>query len=136
MRHMMTSLIITDNNMSNPVTNIDEYIGSQPEKISIVLEKIRSTIKRAAPEAEETISYQMPAFKFHGMLVFFAAWKNHIGFYPSGSAITAFKKELAIYDGAKGSIKFPFDKPVPFSLIKKIVQYRVKENLNKKGKHS
>ena len=111
--------------------NIDEYIAGFPEHTQEILEKLRDTIRKAAPEAEETMSYQMPAFKFHGMLVYFAMHKNHIGFYPTPSGIEAFKKELSIYEGAKGSIKFPIDKPLPSGLITKIVKFRVKENLEK-----
>jgi uncharacterized protein YdhG (YjbR/CyaY superfamily) len=113
---------------------IDEYISTQPIEIKHILEKVRLTIHNAAPEAEETISYQMPAFKLHGMLVYFAAWKNHIGFYPTGSGIASFKEELSKYKGAKGSVQFPYDKPIPYTLIKKIVQFRVKENLQKSQK--
>ena len=111
--------------------NIDEYITGFPEHIRVILEKLRDTIRKAAPDAEEVMSYQMPAFKFHGMLVYFAMHKNHIGFYPTPSGIEAFKKELSAYEGAKGSIKFPIEKPLPYGLITKIVKFRVKENLEK-----
>lgn len=114
-------------------TNIDGYIKSVPEEVQVILEKIRQTIRKAAPDAIETISYQMPAFKLNGrVLVYFAGWKKHIGFYPTLSGTAAFKKELSEYEGAKGSIKFPIDKPIPFALIGKIVKYRVKENASKK----
>jgi uncharacterized protein YdhG (YjbR/CyaY superfamily) len=94
---------------------------------------MRQTIREAAPEAVEAISYRMPAFKLNGNLVFFAAWKNHVGFYPGGSsAIEAFKKELSPFKQAKGTVQFPLDKPIPFDLVKKIVIFRVKENLKKK----
>jgi uncharacterized protein YdhG (YjbR/CyaY superfamily) len=112
--------------------NIDEYIKMFPEDIQAVLQTLRQTIRNAAPQAEETISYRMPAFKLNGILVFFAAFKNHIGFYPTSSATTAFKDELSIYKGGKGSVQFPIDKPLPLDLISKIVKYRVRENLNKK----
>jgi uncharacterized protein YdhG (YjbR/CyaY superfamily) len=108
--------------------NIDEYIAGFPGNVQEILEKIRKTIREAAPKAEETISYQMPAFKLNGFLVYFAAHKNHIGFYPMPSGIEKFKKELSVYEGAKGSVKFPIDKPMPFGLISKIVKFRVKEN--------
>jgi uncharacterized protein YdhG (YjbR/CyaY superfamily) len=108
--------------------SIDEYIAGFPKDVKGILEKIRMTIREAAPNAEETISYQMPAFKLNGYLVYFAAFKNHIGFYPMPSGIEKFKKELSVYEGAKGSVKFPLDKPIPFSLISKIVKFRVKEN--------
>jgi uncharacterized protein YdhG (YjbR/CyaY superfamily) len=109
--------------------NIDEYIAGFPNEVQKILEKIRRTIREAAPEADETIGYQMPAFKLNGYLVYFAAHKTHIGFYPMPSGIEKFKKELSRYEGAKGSVKFPFDKPMPFDLISKIVRFRVKENL-------
>jgi len=115
-------------------TNIDEYIKTFPEDARIILEKIRQTIRKEAPGAVETISYQMPAFKLNGrVLVYFAGWKNHIGFYPTPSGTAAFEKELSQYEAAKGSVKFPIDKPIPFDLIGKIVKYRVKENARKKG---
>lgn len=117
------------------VKDIDSYISLHQENVKLILGKLRETIKEAAPEAEEMISYQMPAFKLHGILVYFAACKNHIGFYPTASGISAFKEELSAYKGAKGSVQFPFDKPIPYKLIKKIVQYRVKQNLSK-GKHN
>ena len=110
-------------------TSIDEYISTFPEEIQKILEELRATIKAAAPEAEEKISYQMPTFALKGNLVHFAAWKNHIGFYPSSSGTQAFKHELSIYEGAKGSVKFPIDKPLPLDLISKIVKFRVAENL-------
>jgi uncharacterized protein YdhG (YjbR/CyaY superfamily) len=111
------------------IKNIDDYIATFPENVQTVLQQIRQTIKDAAPNAEETISYQMPAFKLNGILVWFAAHKNHIGFYPKTSAIEIFKKELSAYEVSKGTIKFPLDDPVPFGLIKEIVRFRVRENL-------
>ena len=111
--------------------NIDDYIARFPENVQTALEKVRITIQKAAPKAEEIISYQMPAFKYYGNLVYFAGWKTHIGFYPVSSAIRAFEKELSVYDGAKGSVKFPLDKPMPLGLISKMVKFRVKENLTK-----
>lgn len=109
----------------------DEYISRYPQEVQLLLQKLRKTIKAAAPKAEELISYQMPAYKYHGMLVYFAAYKNHIGFYPGAEGILAFKNELAVYKGAKGSVQFPLDKPVPFSLLTKIVKFRVHQNLEK-----
>lgn len=109
----------------------DAYIAAQPEDQRGLLEQMRQTIRKAAPRAEEVISYQMPAFRYYGMLVYFAAWKNHIGFYPAG-AIKAFDKELSVYRVAKGTIRFPIDKPLPLGLISKIVKFRVKENEAKK----
>jgi len=110
---------------------IDEYIKTFPEHVQIILEKMRVTIREAAPEAKEAISYQMPTFRLNGNLVHFAAYKNHIGFYPAPSGIEAFKKELSPYKGAKGSVQFPIDKPVPYDLVKKIVLFRVQENQKK-----
>ncbi|MFM7430739.1 MAG: iron chaperone [Flammeovirgaceae bacterium] len=114
--------------------DIDEYILFHPESVRMQLETLRQTIRKAAPKAEEVISYQMPAFKFHGMLVYFAAYKTHIGFYPTGSGIAAFKKELAKYETSKGTVRFPIDKPLPLGLIGKMVKFRVKENFEKKTK--
>jgi uncharacterized protein YdhG (YjbR/CyaY superfamily) len=114
-----------------PPTTIDEYIALFPKDIQAILEKIRATIKKAAPAAQETINYQMPTFTLHGNLVHFAAFKSHIGFYPTPSGIENFKKELSIYEGAKGSVRFPLDKPIPYALIGKIVKFRVKETLEK-----
>jgi uncharacterized protein YdhG (YjbR/CyaY superfamily) len=113
---------------------IDEYIKTFPGDIQKILKQIRQTIKEAAPGAEETINYQIPTFKFNGNLVHFAAFKNHIGFYPAPSGLKAFKKEISSYKSSKGSVQFPLDKPIPLSLIKKIVTYRVKENLEKVNK--
>ena len=116
---------------SVPVQSIDEYLEALPENARNAIKKLRKTIKSAAPKAEEVISYQMPAFRFHGILVYFAAHKNHIGFYPTSSGIAAFKKELSDYEGSKGTVKFPIDKPIPLVLIGKIVKFRVNENLRK-----
>lgn len=118
-------------------TNIDEYIAGSPPDVQEILEKIRLTIRKAAPDAEETIKYQIPTFTLKGNLVHFAAFKKHIGFYPTPTGIEKFKNELSVYEGAKGSVKFPLDKPIPFALIDKIVKFRVKENLDRaaaKGK--
>ena len=108
---------------------IDEYIKIFPKDIQKILGMVRQTIKKAAPEAEEAISYQMPTFKLNGNLVHFAAFKNHIGFYPTPSGTKEFKKEISVFRSGKGSIQFPIDKPMPLSLIKKIVKYRVKESV-------
>lgn len=110
---------------------IDEYIKAFPEDVQSILKKMRKTIQEAAPEAQEAISYQIPTFKLNGNLVHFAAYKNHIGFYPTSSGIEAFKDELSPYKSAKGSVQFPIDRPVPYDLVKKIVFFRVKENLKK-----
>ena len=111
--------------------DIDDYIADFPEDVQAILQKIRATIREAAPDAKEAISYQMPTFKLHGNLVHFAAFKNHIGFYPAPTGIEEFEKELAAYKGAKGSVQFPIDKPMPLDLIRKIVKFRVAENLEK-----
>ena len=108
---------------------VDEYLSALPANTKAILKELRKTIKQTAPQAEELISYNMPAFKLDGGLVWYAAYKEHIGFYPRSSAIKAFKKELAGYEGAKGTVRFPLDKPLPFDLISKIVKFRVKENL-------
>ena len=109
---------------------IDEYISTFPKKTQDILEKVRKTIKKAAPEAEELISYQIPAFKLkNNYLAYFAAFKNHIGFYPP--APKAFKKEVTQYEGPKGNLKFPIDKPIPLGLVQKIVKYKVKESFEK-----
>jgi uncharacterized protein YdhG (YjbR/CyaY superfamily) len=108
---------------------IDEYIKTFPEDVQSILEKMRKTIQEAAPGAVEAISYQMPTFKLNGKnLVHFAAWENHIGFYPTPSGTEAFNKELSLYKGGKGSVKFPLEKPIPYDLVKKIVKFRIKEN--------
>ena len=108
---------------------VDEYLASFPEPTKRILKEIRKTIKKAAPAAEELISYNMPAFKLHGVLVYYAGYQNHIGFYPTPSGIEAFKKELSGYVSAKGSVQFPIDKPMPLDLISEIVKFRVEENL-------
>lgn len=110
------------------VKTVDEYIKTFPKETRAILEKLRATIQDAVPDASEVISYQMPTFKLNGKaLVHFAAWKNHIGFYATPSGNTAFQKELSAYKGAKGSVQFPLNKPIPFDLIKKIAKYRMKE---------
>lgn len=117
--------------------DIDEYIAGFPKDVQEILEKIRMTIRKAAPDAEEAIKYQIPTFTLKGNLVHFAAYKKHIGFYPAPRAIEEFKDELAGYEGAKGTVQFPLDKPIPYDLISRIVKFRVKDNLEKaaaKGK--
>ncbi len=109
--------------------SIDEYIAVFPEEIQKILQELRATIKASAPDAVERISYQIPTFALKGNLVHFAAYKKHIGFYPTSSGIRAFKHELSIYEGAKGTVRFPLGKPLPLKLISKIVKYRVAENL-------
>ena len=111
--------------------DVHEYITSYPIEIQKLLEQLRTTIKKAAPQAEEVISYGMPAFKMNGMLAWFAAHSKHIGFYPGASGIEAFKNELSIYKWAKGSVQFPLDGSLPLGLITKIVKFRVNENLQR-----
>lgn len=111
--------------------NIDEYIGGFPNNVQEILEKVRMTIQNAAPLAKEKISYSMPAFDQNGIVVYFAAFKNHIGLYALPTGHEAFKEELSQYKSGKGSVQFPFTKPMPYDLIAKIVKFRVKENLEK-----
>ena len=112
-------------------STIDKYISTFPKDVQKKLESIRQTIKKSAPGAEETISYQTPAFKLNGHLVYFAAFKNHVSIYPAPRGDAEFKKELSEYKGGKGTVQFPLDKPIPLSLIRRIVKYRIKENFNK-----
>ncbi len=107
---------------------VDEYLSSVPENVRDILEKLRKLIRQAAPKAQEVISYNMPAYKQNGVLVYFAAAKEHIGFYPTGTPIVAFKDELAKYKTSKGAIQFPLDKPLPATLIKDIVKFRMAED--------
>lgn len=111
--------------------SIDEYISGFPPDVQKLLNKVRRTIREAAPDAEEAISYQIPTFKLKGNLVHFAAFKNHIGFYPTSSGTQAFQKELATFKHGKGSIRFPLDQPIPYDLIRRIVEFRVSETLRK-----
>jgi uncharacterized protein YdhG (YjbR/CyaY superfamily) len=112
-------------------TTIDEYIQDFPENIQNLLQQVRKTISSAAPGAEEAISYAIPTFKLNGNLVHFAAFKNHIGFYPAPTGLKEFQKDLSPYAQGKGSAQFPLDQPLPLELITKIVKYRVQENLAK-----
>lgn len=119
---------MTDQHIFN---NIDEYIAGFPSEIQERLQAVRATIRECAPTAEETISYQMPTFRLHGNLVHFAAFRQHIGFYPVPSGIAAFADELSRYKQGKGSVQFPFTEPLPLELIARIVKFRVAENLAK-----
>jgi len=112
-------------------TSIDEYIATFPEDVQKLLQQIRETIHAATPEATEKISYQMPTFYLKGNVVHFAAFKNHIGFYPAPHGLEAFKDELSVYNGSKGGVQFPLDKPLPLKLIAKIAKYRADGNLKK-----
>lgn len=116
--------------MQKPV-DTDTYIAGYPKETQKNLKLLRATIKKAAPQAEEIISYGMPAYKWNGMLVYFAAYEKHIGFYPGSSGIAAFKKELASYKTSKGTVQFPVDEPVPLPLVARIVKFRLKENQEK-----
>jgi len=107
---------------------VDEYLSTFPKDVSDVLSGLRKIIKQAAPHAEEVISYSMPAFKYRGMLVWYGAHKDHIGFYPRASAIRVFKRELARYKTSKGAIQFPLQEAIPANLVRKIVKFRVREN--------
>jgi uncharacterized protein YdhG (YjbR/CyaY superfamily) len=111
--------------------DIDEYISRFPKKVQVILGKIRRIIKKAAPDAEETIKYQIPTFVLNGNLVHFAAFEHHIGFYPTPSGITEFKEELSAYKSAKGSVQFPIDTQIPFNLIERIVKFRIQETREK-----
>ncbi|MFN3841487.1 MAG: iron chaperone [Cyclobacteriaceae bacterium] len=111
--------------------DIDSYIQTFPKDVQALLQQLRKTIQKAAPQAEEAISYQMPTFKLNGNLVHFAAYKNHIGFYPAPSGLTEFQKEISKYKHSKGAVQFPLDQPLPLRLITQIVKFRVKENLKR-----
>lgn len=111
---------------------MDQYIQQFPTAVQKLLTQLRKLIQKTAPEAEESLNYGIPTFKLKGNLIHFAAYKNHIGFYPAPSGIAEFKKELSLYKGAKGSVQFPVDQPLPWDLIQRIAEFRVKENLGKK----
>lgn len=115
----------------NNYQSIDEYILLFSPEVQDKLRKLRNVIREAAPDAKETISYQMPAFEQNGILVYFAAFKNHIGFFPTSNGVAEFKDELSGYKGGKGSVQFPMDKPIPYDLVRRIVKFRVGENVEK-----
>ncbi len=131
-------LILGNLKKSKPtvLASIDDYIANFPENVQKIMMELRVVINASAPDAEETISYCIPAFTLEGPLVYFAAYKNHIGFYPTSSGIAAFKQELSAYKGGRGSIKFPIDHPLPLQLIGRIVRFRVAENLEKAAARS
>lgn len=112
-------------------SNIDEYIAGFPTHVQEILKTLRATIRAAAPEAEEKISYRIPTFALKGNLVHFAAFKHHIGFYPTSTGIEKFRSELSTYEGGRGSVKFPLDEPLPLNLVSEIVKFRVQENLER-----
>ena len=120
--------------MNTSIETIDEYIAQFPKDVQVMLEKMRTIIHKAAPKAEEAMAYGIPTFKLNGNLVHFGGYKSHIGFYPAPSGIEAFKKELAKYEGSKGTIRFLLDKPLPAILITKVVKFRVTKNMEKAKK--
>lgn len=111
--------------------NVDEYLATFPEDIRKVGEEMRRIIKAAAPETQEIISYNMPAYRLHSVLVYFALYKGHIGLYPTSSGILAFQKEISAYKNSKGAVQFPLNKPLPEALIKSIVQFRIQDDLER-----
>lgn len=113
---------------SSIAPDVDAYIAGFPKTTQARLRKIRAAIRKEAPEAEEGIGYQIPAYKFHGPLVYFAGYEGHIGFYPGAAGIANFKREIAAYKSAKGSVQFPLDEPLPLDLVSRIVAFRVREN--------
>lgn len=117
--------------MDKDIQTIEQYIAGFPPEIQSILETLRSVIKEEAPDAEETINYQLPTFKLHGNLIHFGAFKNHIGLYPTPSGMEQFREALSAYENAKGSVKFPLNQPMPWDLIREIVRFRVNENLEK-----
>ena len=122
---------MTDSKPNSSTNDVTAYIAHFPQGVQETLEELRRTIKKAAPLAEEIISYKMPAYKYHGMLVYFAAYKKHIGFYATPTGHKEFEKDLAPFKQGKGSVQFPLNKPLPLPLITKIVKFRVRENLEK-----
>ena len=117
--------------MLKNIKDVDQYIAVQPVAIQERLEKLRQTIKAAAPDAQEVISYNMPAYKLNGMLLYFAAHTNHIGLYPMAAGIEAFKDELTKYETSKGTVQFTYDRSIPIGLVKKIVKFRAQQNIEK-----
>ncbi|HTB11355.1 MAG TPA: DUF1801 domain-containing protein [Bryobacteraceae bacterium] len=120
-------------NSSPPPTNIDDYIDGFPPKVQVILERIRKTIRKNAPDAEEVISYRMPAFRQNGILVYFAAFKKHVGLFPPASGDAGIEKEISVYAGPKGNLQFPLDQPIPYELIGRIVKLRVKQTMARGG---
>jgi uncharacterized protein YdhG (YjbR/CyaY superfamily) len=117
--------------MKADINSVEEYMADYPKGTQELLAQLRATIRKAAPQAEEIISYHMPAYKFHGRLCYFAAYEHHIGFYPMASPIAAFRKEISGYKSAKGSVQFPLDKPLPVKLIAAMIKFKMQENLQK-----
>jgi uncharacterized protein YdhG (YjbR/CyaY superfamily) len=129
-KRLLVKESVMETNKKDPTT-INEYIAQFPQNVQQILEKIRTLIKETAPEAVEKISYAMPGFYLNGMLVWFAGHENYIGFYPTGSGIEAFKKEVSAYKWSKGAVQFPLDQPIPYELIRKMVKFRIAENMKK-----
>lgn len=125
---------VSQGNQMKTIHTVDEYLSALPKASKDKIEVLRRTIRQAAPEAEEVISYNIPSFKWNGMLVWYAAFKKHIGFYPKSSAISAFKHKLTPYKTSKGAIQFPIEEPIPEELVKEIVRFRVRENEKAKAK--
>jgi uncharacterized protein YdhG (YjbR/CyaY superfamily) len=115
----------------NKSGSIDAYIAGYPKNVQVILQKLRATIKKAAPKAEEAISYGIPTFKLNGNLVHFGGFKKHVGFFPASSGVRFFKKELSAYKTSKGTIQFPLDQPLPLGLVAKITKFRIRENMKK-----
>ena len=114
-----------------PPKTIDDYIAGFPPDVRVILQKLRATIRKTAPAAEEAIKYRLPTFVLHANLVHFGAFKKHIGFYATPTGNKQFRQELSAYQGAKGSVQFPLDKPIPYGLVSKMVKFRVQENLER-----
>jgi len=116
-----------------PPADIDAYIAAFPADVRRVLQRIRATVRKAAPQADEAIKYEMPTFVLHGNLLHFAAFKKHIGFYPRVTAVAKFEKELSGYEGERGSVRFPLDRPIPYGLIGRIARFRAQENIRRRS---
>jgi uncharacterized protein YdhG (YjbR/CyaY superfamily) len=120
-------------NQANDRPTIDDYIATFPAEVQAILQRIRATIREAAPEAEEAIKYGIPTFTLHGNLVHFGGYKSHVGFYPAPSGIEAFQDDLARYQSGRGTLRFPLDEPIPYQLITRVVRFRIAENQAKAG---
>ncbi len=121
--------------MNTSIQTIDQYIASQPKEVASILEEVRKTIHKVIPEAEETIGYGIPTFKYYGNVVHFAGYKNHIGFYPGAVGVEAFADEIKPYNTSKGTIQFSLNEPIPYDLIAKITTFRVQQNLEKRKRN-
>jgi len=121
---------------AKPAQTIDEYIAQFPAEIRDILQKLRQVVREEAPQAEEAIRYRIPTFRLNGNLVHFAAFRDHVSFFPTSSGVAAFREELAGYETSKGTIRFPLDRPIPYDLVRRIVRFRVAETLKKTGRKS